>query len=201
MKIEDILIGQDTEVKPTPQKVLDEIKDMISSALSSAKKCLAYGALTLSLMSLSTAPESLIIEDSETIVQIEVLQTRPSMELSIASISDTQIRLEENLNQLCSLEDGWDGYAASKPKTAAIKQASMLISMLDENVLSSCALFPSNDAGIYLQGKLAKGRLSIFVDGEVMAYMVKGEESKLAATVKVNTENIDYLNQGLKMYV
>lgn len=201
MTFDDILIEQDTEVKTSVRQALDEIKDMISCALSSVRKCLALGAFTLSLMSLSTAPESLIIENSGTTVQIEIHHPQPSVELSIASISDTQIRLEQNLNQLRNLEDGWDGYTASRPKNAAIKQASMLISLLDENVLSSCALFPSNDAGIYLQGKLANGRLTIFVDGEVMAYMVKGKESKLTATAKVNTENVSYLNQGLKMYL
>ena len=201
MTFDDILIEQDTEINISARQVLDEIKDMISCALSSVKKCLALGTITLSLMSLSTAPESLIIENSGTTVQLDIYQPQPSIDLSIASISATQIRLEENLEQLRNLENGWDGNAALKPKSAAIKQASMLISMLEENVLSSCALFPSNDAGIYLQGKLTNGRLTIFVDGEVMAYMVKGKDSKLTATTKVNAESIGRLNQGLKMYV
>ena len=201
MTFDDILIEQDTEMKISVQQALDEIKDMISCALSSVKKCLALGAITLSLMSLSTAPESLIIENCGTTVQLDIHHPQPSIDFSIASISATQIRLEENLKQLCNLENGWDGYTALKPKSTAIKQASMLISMLEENVLSSCALFPSNDAGIYLQGKLANGRLTIFVDGEAMAYMVKGKDSKLTATTKVNAESIGRLNQGLKMYV
>ena len=201
MTFDDILIEQDTEMKISVRQALDEIKDMISCALSSVKKCLALGTITLSLMSLSTAPESLIIENSGTTVQLDIHHPQPSVDLSIASISATQIRLEENLEQLRNLENGWDGYAAFKPKNAAIKQASMLISMLDENVLSSCALFPSNDAGIYLQGKLAKGRFTIFVDGEVMAYVVNGKGSKLTATDKVNAETINHLNLGLKMYV
>jgi len=201
MTFEDILIEQNTETKKTVQETLDEIKDMISSALSSVKKCIALGAITVSLMSMSTAPESLIIDNSATAVQIEILQPQPSVKISIATISETQIRLEENLAQLQNLENGWDGYNALKPTSAAIKLAFMLISLLDEDVLRTCALFPSNDAGIYLQGKLAKGRLSIYVNGEVMAYIVKGEESKLAATSKVTPTTINYLNQGLKMYV
>lgn len=201
MTFDDILIEQDTEIKKSVRQALDEIKDMISCALSSVRKCLALGAFTLSLMSLCTAPESLIIENSETTVQIDIHHPQPSVEISIASLSDTQIRLEKNLDQLRNLEDKWDGYAASKPTNAAIKQASMLIYLLDENALSSCALFPSNNGGIYLQGKLAKGRLTIFVDGEVMAYIAKGEDSKLTATTKVNAESIARLNQGLKMYV
>lgn len=201
MTFEDILIEQDTEINKTVQEALDEIKDMISCALSAVKKCLALGTFTISLMSMSTVPENLIIDSNETTVQIDIQQPQPSVGISIASISDTQIRLENNLIQLQNLENGWDGCSASKPKSTAIKQASMLISLLDENVLRTCALFPSNDAGIYLQGKLAKGRLSIFVDGEVMAYIVKGEESRLAATAKVTPTNISYLNQGLKMYV
>lgn len=201
MTFEDILIEQDTETQKTVQEALEEIKDMISRALSSVKKCMALGAITISLMSMSTAPESLIIDNSATAVQIEIQQPQPSVKLSIATISDTQIRLEENLAQLQNLENGWDGYSALKPTSAAIKQTSMLISLLDEDVLRTCVLFPSNDAGIYIQGKLAKGRLSIFVDGEMMAYIVKGEGSKLAATNKVTPTTINYLNQGLKMYV
>ena len=201
MTFDDILIEQDTEMKISARQVLDEIKDMISCALSTVKKCLALGTITLSLMSLSTAPESLIIENSETTVQLDINQPQPSIDLSIASISAAQIRLEKELGQLCDLETGWDDSTASKPKPAAIKQASMLISQLDDNVLSSCTLFPSNDSGIYLQGKLTNGKLSIFMDGEVMAYIVKGKDSKLSSTAKVNADTINYLNQGLKMYV
>lgn len=201
MTFNDILIEQDTEIKISVCRVLDEIKDMISCALSSVRRCVVSSTIILPLMYLSTAPESLIIEDSETTVQLDVFQPRPTVELSIASNSDTQNRLEGNLQQLRELENGWDGYSALKPKNEAIKQVAMLIAHLDESVLSSCALFPSNDAGVYIQGKLAKGRLTIFVDGEVMAYMVKGKDSQLSATDKINAETISYLNRGLKMYI
>lgn len=97
MTFDDILIEQDTEMKLSVRQVLDEIKDMISCALSTVKKCLALGTITLSLMSLSTAPESLIIENSETTVQLDIYQPQPSIDLSIASISAAQIRLEKEL--------------------------------------------------------------------------------------------------------
>ena len=53
MTFEDILIEQDTETKKTVQEALEEIKDMISRALSSVKKCMALGAITISLIVLS----------------------------------------------------------------------------------------------------------------------------------------------------
>ena len=105
------------------------------------------------------------------------------------------------LQQLHNLKDGWDGCCALKPNSAAFKHTSMLISMLDDNIIESCALFPSNDGGIYIQGKFTKGQFTIFVDNESMTYVISGEKYKIKATDKVNAETINNLNLELKKYI
>lgn len=203
MTIKDLDIESTTEFTSSPKQVLDEIKNMLHCALSSSQKWLASGAVIMSLMSLSASPESFVANVDTPQVDITLSSPQPieNPTISIASQSANQIKLAQKLNQLQALEKGWDGMNALKPHNKAIRQASMLISQLNDEILRFCTLFPSNDAGIYLQGKLPKGRLSIFMNGEVMAYIVKGASSKLSAIVDTNPTTINYLNQGILMYV
>ena len=91
--------------------------------------------------------------------------------------------------------------SAKRPTRLALRNASLLLTELDDSFLPGCTFFPSNDAGIYFQGRLPKGRFTVFLNDDKMAYVVKGESGKLTASVNINRETVKYLNIGLKEYV
>lgn len=198
INIDNILANETIEeMKPSAQ-VLDEIKDLCRSVLDSTKNILISSTI-LSLITLNISSDSLIIDNQTPTLPI-ISQTKVT--LALAEISETKSKLNEVLNELRILKDGWDGQNALKPKKSAIDQAQYLVDSLDDKVLAKCYLFPSNDAGIFLQGKFPKGNLSVYLNGEVMTYVVKGNyEGRMSASVKQNANTANILNQGLLMYL
>lgn len=149
-------------------------------------------------LSQDVVPSSVIIDESLPSIEFTPAQ---GATIKVIEESDARLRLNEEIRQLSLLDDGWDYEAAKKPSRLALRNASLLLSSLDDSVLPHCSFFPSNDAGIYFQGNLAKGRLTVFINDEMMAYVVKGGKYKLSASVSVSRESIEYLNIGLKEYV
>lgn len=198
----DDLIIEDVVVEKTIYEILDEIRDMVSSALSVAKKYLAGATLITTLMSLSQdcIPNSIIIDEELPSIEITVPVTATKGSVKFAEYSEARTRLYKELNEIALLKDGWDNEAAKKPTRLALRHASLLLSGLDDSILTGCAFFPSNDAGIYLQGRLTNGKLTVFINDEKMAYVVKGKSEKLTASVKISRESIEYLNIGLREY-
>lgn len=82
-------------------------------------------------------------------------------------------RLNSRIDELSRLVTGWDGLTAQTPTEKALSQASMLVDNLPENILRYCAIFPSNDASVYFQGKFPEGRLTAYLNGETMTYVLK----------------------------
>lgn len=199
----DDLIIEDVVVKKTTKEILDDIKDMFCHALSVAKKYLAGTTLITALISLSqdSVPDSIIIDDSLPSIEITVPVTATEGTIKIVEECDARIRLSDELKQMSLLNDGWDNESAKKPTRLALRNASLLLAELEDSILPGCAFFPSNDAGIYFQGRLAKGKLTVFLNDEKMAYVVKGNSNKLTASVNINRETVKYLNIGLKEYV
>lgn len=200
--IADLLI-EETVNEKTFNEILEDIKDMVSYALSGAKKYLTEATLVTTLMSLSqdSVPNSVIIDDSLPSIEITIPIIAMEGSIRVVKESKARIRLSEELKQLSLLNDGWDNESAKKPSRLALRNASLLLSGLDDSILPSCTFFPSNDAGIYFQGRLSNGKLTVFINDEKMAYIVKGKSDKLSASIKINRETVKYLNTGLKAYV
>lgn len=204
MTFADISIEKVVDTPVSTQTTLNEIKDMLSRTLSSARTVLASGAVVMSLMSLSLTPDSVIYDNMTPAVQVKFPPMRVIAHYGISLYvpTDAQRRIEDNINNLRSLQDGWDGEAALKPSQEALFQANLLTSLLDDKILTCCTLFPSNDSGVFLQGRLRQGRISVYMNGKEMAYVVKGRDgSKLSATVPSAIESVNYLNNGALMYV
>lgn len=194
---------EDTVIEKTSKEILDEIKEMVSYALSVAKRYLAGATLVSTLMSLSqdNVPNCIIIDETLPSIEITVPVAATISKVDVVEEGESRMRLRKQIEQLSTLEDGWDNEAAKKPTRLALRNASLLLAGLDDSVLPGCAFFPSNDAGIYLQGRLTKGKLTVFLNDDAMAYIVKGKSNKLTASVSINRGTIEYLNLGLKEYV
>lgn len=108
------------------------------------------------------------------------------------------IRLNAELANLSQLKAGWDGFEALKPNENAIKQAEAIVSMLSEKVLKYCALFPSNDSSVYLQGNFPKGGFAAYLNGERFSYFLKGDNYKnSAADIELNDKIISKIENQI----
>ena len=98
--------------------------------------------------------------------------------------------IEQKIEQLGKLRDGWDGNGALAPSPEALVSIGFIIKSLKKSVLMHCVLFPANDGGVYLQGRFRNGKLSVYVQKDQMTYVVKTPTQKeTAENVLVNREN------------
>lgn len=88
-------------------------------------------------------------------------------------------RLNSRISELRRLKTGWDGQTAQAPTEKALSQALMLVDNLPGNILRYCTIFPSNDACIYFQGKFPEGRLTAYLNGETMTYVLKAHQETI----------------------
>ena len=110
----------------------------------------------------------------------------------ISNAEKEHLRLYLQIENFKRLENGWDGADALAPNENAIQQAEQIVSLLEEKVLKYCALFPSNDSSVYLQGNFPKGTLAAYLDGEKMTYILKGGSfKKTESTVSLNKKTIN----------
>ena len=82
-------------------------------------------------------------------------------------------RLRQRISELGQLSAGWDGQEAAAPSQEALRQVSKVVELLPEDILGYCAIFPSNDSSIYIQGKFPAARLTASLNGEGMSYVLK----------------------------
>lgn len=201
-KIEELISEEPTDKVMSGQEILDGIKDMVNSVFVEAKKCIRVAALmTTLLLSQDSISNNIIVDDSLLSIELPTLAAKAEGTLRVVEESADRVRLTEKLSDLAKIEDGWDNQCAKKPTRLALYNASILLAGLDDSVLPKCSFFPSNDAGIYFQGHLNNGNLTVFLNDEKMAYVVKGKTEKLTASVTLNRESVEYLNMGLKKYV
>ena len=85
-------------------------------------------------------------------------------------------RLLINLDNLNSIEPGWDGSNGEIPDERTIRTAKDLISLFNEETLKIIAVFPGNQGGIYIQGRTAEIRISIYVIGTIITSSLKKNE-------------------------
>lgn len=110
----------------------------------------------------------------------------------ISAAEKEHLRLYSQIENFKRLETGWDGAEALAPNANAIRQAEQIVSLLSEDVLQYCTLFPSNDSSVYLQGKFPKGTLAAYLDGENMTYILKGGTfRKSESAVAINKKTIN----------
>lgn len=91
------------------------------------------------------------------------------------------LRLSRRIHELGMLVTGWDGQTALAPSVEALSQAAVIINHLPENILRYCAIFPTNDANVYFQGKFPAGRLTIYLNGHNMVYILKSHNQPIAS--------------------
>jgi hypothetical protein len=110
-------------------------------------------------------------------------------------------RLSQRIASLRQLKAGWDGQAALAPSPKALQQVAMVVSSMPEDILSSCAIFPSNDSCVYLQGRFPNGRLAAYFNGETMTYILKSPQEQMEKkNVAVENESVKQLAQSIKQY-
>ena len=99
-------------------------------------------------------------------------------------------RFAQKIEQLRSLQNGWDGNGAMAPSHATLESIGLIINALPKSVLMHCALFPANDSGVYLQGQFKKAKLSVYVQKEQMTFIAKDAERRESGQkMVVNNEN------------
>lgn len=204
MNIDDILLAEPVSENKQIRQMCEEICGMVEDVLSLAKNTCVTSALAfMPMLLLNVLSGNTLIDNDTPILQIDNMTLSPykPMVMSLETESDVRIKMKKIIDDFKNLHDGWDGENALKPNAEALHQVSLLVSCMDDKVLSGCALFPSNDAGVFMRGKLPKGKFTMFMDGKHVAYVMKGSCMKQAATVELTPTTIDKINQCIAMYV
>lgn len=200
--IEELLIEESADVQLSVMDVLEDIKDMISRAFATAKRYLAGGVLaTMMTLSISDVVLSYIKEEPNEPIAITMPVKETAGSVELAYLSESRQKAMRMIDGLSYLEDGWDGEVAKQPSLIAMKYMRFLIDELDDMALTTCGVFASNDAGVYLQSRLANGKMTVFMNDDGMTYVVKGTSGKLTASAPVTKKTVEYLNEGLKLFV
>lgn len=200
--IEELLIEETTDVQLSVGDVLEDIKDMISRAFESAKRFLAGGVLaTMMTLSIGDAVSSYIIETPSEPIAITMPVKETAGSVDLAYFSESRQKVMKMIDGLSLLEEGWDGEIAKRPSLIALKNARFIVDEIDDVALTACGVFASNDAGVYLQSRLRNGKMTIFLNGDGMTYIVKEASGKLTASAPVTKKTVEYLNEGLKLFV
>lgn len=105
--------------------------------------------------------------------ELELIVIYHAGNIPTEELNEQHSRLARRVASLGKLEQGWDGQAALTPSSNALSLVSDVINYLPEDILSFCAVFPSNDSSVYLQGRFPNGRLAAHFDGAVMNYVLK----------------------------
>lgn len=173
------------DLKPVDD-LMGEIKRMVSELLLRVQHTVAGGMLTVLLMGtmpMVSANAYLFTENKPEII-IDNSGVVPVAH-DVATFYFHHERLTADIERLSVLKDGWDGNGAKAPSKEALKQMSSIVDMLDEQVLSFCAIFPENESGLYLQGRFPNGRLSVYLDGNLMTYLLKNKGNRISKSAVV----------------
>lgn len=192
----DSMVLDEGQTAPKPaDDLMSEISQAISELLLKIQPSVAGGMLTALLM--GTVPH-VVANSYQTINnKAEIIIDNSGKQLvvhDVASFYFHHDRLHSDMERLSSLRDGWDGCSAKAPSCDALEQAASIIEFFDEKTLAYCAVFPGNDSGLYLQGRFPNGRLSVYLDGEAMTYIIKNKENRISRSlVKVDNNTIEDL--------
>ena len=191
MELEGLLIDNTEDTQLSVKDAFKEIRQMAIDALTYVKRFVAGGTLMALLMLgsyqqtvgdyswVDKAPQELVIDNG--LQHPEVYSTAYYYQYD---------RFAQKIEQLRSLQNGWDGNGAMAPSHATLESIGLIIKALPKSVLMHCALFPANDSGVYLQGQFKKAKLSVYVQKEQMTFIAKdAERRKSGQKMVVNKEN------------
>ena len=197
MELEGLLIDNTEDTRLSVKDAFKEIRQMAIDALTYVKRFVAGGSLMALLMLgsyqqtvgdypwVNKAPQELIIDNG--LQYPEVYSTAFYYQYD---------RFAQKIEQLRSLQNGWDGNDALAPSHASLESIGLIISTLPKAVLMHCALFPANDSGVYLQGRFKKAKLSVYVQNEQMTFIAKDtERRKSGQKMAVNMDNAALLSE------
>ena len=192
------------DVQMPANKAFSEIKIMVMASFHKARNMAACVSLVMLLAdALPASADNTIRIDTrkiENVIDADFSLTKDDVGqvYSIRSVRNA-VRLETKLDAFLLLKEGWDGEVAAAPNRHAIAHARMTVRFLPENILQYSAVFPSNDSGVYLQGKFPerKARYTAFFDGKYMSYMIRGGEILTKTNVSVNEDNIKALEKDI----
>lgn len=203
MELSEVLVVTEEDKLFSVSDAISEIRQMAIDALTYVKRYVAGGTLVALLMwgsyqqSVGTvawidkAPQEVVIDNG--LQQPEVRSTTYYYQYD---------RFAQKIGQLSQLHDGWDGNGALAPSRVSLENVGIIINSLSKSVLMHCALFPANDAGVYLQGSFQGGKLSVYVQNNKMTYIAKTAERREAMTdVAVNEESATRLSEMVSMFL
>ena len=197
MELSELLIETEEDKQISARDAISEIRQMAIDALACVKRFVAGGTLVALLMWgsyqqtsgdvawIDKAPQEVVIDNG--LQQPEVFSTAYYYQYD---------HFAQKLDQLGKLQNGWDGSGALAPSDATLKSARLIVNALPKAVLMHCALFPANDAGVYLQGRFQNGKLSVYVREGQMTYIVKNTQRRDAdREVAVNNDTAFRLSE------
>ena len=192
MEFSEVLVEIEEDKQFSVREAISEICQMAIDALTYIKRYVAGGTLVALLMWgsyqqsvgsvtwIDKAPQEVVIDNGSQ--QPEVLST------VYYYLYD---RFAQKIEQLAKLQDGWDGSGALAPSAVSLESVRLLVNLLPKSVLMHCALFPANDAGVYLQGRFWGGKMSVYVQGTQMTVIAKtAERRESMQNVAINEKSV-----------
>ena len=197
MELSEVLVVTEEDKQFSVREAINEIRQMAIDALTYVKRFVAGGTLVALLMWgsyqqsvgpvawIDKAPQEVVIDNG--LLRPEVRSTTYYYQYD---------RFAQKIDQLGMLQDGWDGNGALSPSPVSLESVGLIVKSLPKSVLMHCALFPANDAGVYLQGRFEGGKLSVYVQKGLMTYIAKAAEQREALrNVAVNDESVARLSE------
>ena len=200
MELSEVLVLKEEDKQFSVRDAISEIRQMAIDALTYVKRYVAGGTLVALLMwgSYQQSAGSVALIDTPLEVVVDNGLQQPEV-LSTAYYYQYD-RFAQKIVQLGQLHDGWDGNGALAPSPESLENIGIIVKALPKSVLMQCALFPANDAGVYLQGRFQEGKLSVYVQKNQMTYIAKaGERRDAKENVPVNKESAALLSETVSM--
>ena len=181
---------------PSLDDILASIRQMIMDSFRIAKK--TAGAMLVTLM-LGSMPMSAHASVVMTSIPAEIVVDNQGSYPVFAEAEDAyhqHYRISRRIEELKCLEEGWDQAGGMKPNAEALKNAGKFSDLLSEEVLRRCSLFPSADSGVYLQGSFKNGSMIVSFTGNILTYVLKGDnmERRAASAVPLVKETVRQLD-------
>ena len=199
---EDLYIENSVDVVKSFEDIVKDFLDMANEAFDFMKRPLAGGTMLSIIMALNCdASTGNVLIDNTPIVEVTIFSPAALEKIELATKCEARIRVENQIGNLSTLKEGWDGAVAKAPSWLAIRNARFIVNQLDDSIVSKCSVFASNDSGVYIQGKIGNGKVTLFVNDEKMAYVIKSKDRRISISGMVDEKSAHMLNEGLKLYV
>lgn len=156
-------------------------KDNVRTAkINFGKSC-----VLLSFFVIASVPDSTANNKFYYDIDCEPIESSVNISLSNGYYLDS---FQKKLDELLTLEEGWDGYGALPIEKQSYKNMKDAIKMFDRNVLSRFNLFPGTNGTLILSAK-GKDIASINIGNEKFSYFAVGHDGKDARGEKPFSED------------